>query len=113
MKRKILSILLLSFFIIKAYSQSSISKDIRGVRGISKQLLTLDDDQLVNFKGAQVKSLLGLNANSELVLKKTEQDKLGFIHYRYYQTYRSVPIENTTYIIHTKGGRLKSLTGTI
>ena len=113
MKRKILSLLLLSFIIIKAYPQSFISKEIRGERGISKQYISVDDDQLVNFNAAQAKSLLGLNENSELVLKKTEQDKLGFIHYRYYQTYKSIPIENSMYIIHTKNGALKSLGGSI
>ncbi|HEX5150550.1 MAG TPA: M4 family metallopeptidase [Parafilimonas sp.] len=113
MKRKFLSLLLLSFILVQAYAQNFISKEIRGERGISKQFISVDDDQLVNFNAAQVKSLLGLNANSDLVLKKTEQDQLGFIHYRYYQTYRSIPIENTMYIIHTKNGALKSLGGSI
>ncbi len=44
---------------------------------------------------------------------RTEQDKLGFIHYRYYQTYRGVPVENSMYIVHTKYGVLKSLGGSI
>ena len=62
---------------------------------------------------SQLKSLLDLNENSDLVLQRTEQDKLGFIHYRYYQTYKGVPIENAMYIIHTKNGLLKSLGGSI
>ena len=57
--------------------------------------------------------MLDLNQNSELVLQKTESDKLGFIQYRYYQTYKGVPVENTMYIAHTKNGVLKSLGGTI
>jgi Zn-dependent metalloprotease len=113
MKRKILSLLLLSFIIIKAYPQNVVSKEIRGERGISKQFISLDDEQLVNFNAGQVKSLLGLNQNSELVLNKTEQDRLGFTHYRYYQTYRSIPIENSMYRVHTKNGALKSLGGAI
>jgi Zn-dependent metalloprotease len=113
MKIKILLLLFLSFVIATAYSQNFINKEIRGERGISKQFISVEDDQPVNFNVAQVKSLLNLNDNSELVLQKTEQDKLGFIHYRYYQTYRSIPVENTMFIVHTKNGMLKSLGGTI
>jgi hypothetical protein len=40
MKRKILSLVLLSFIIIKAYPQSFISKIIRGERGTSKQFVS-------------------------------------------------------------------------
>ncbi len=113
MKRKILSLVLLSFIIIKAYPQSFVSKVIRGDRGISKQFTAVDNNQPISFNSAQVKSLLDLNQNSELVLQKTESDKLGFIQYRYYQTYKGVPVENTMYIAHTKNGVLKSLGGTI
>src|ERR1700755_1883985 len=113
MKSKILLLLFLSFVIAKAYSQNFISKEIRGDRGVSKQFISVEDDQPVNFNIAQIKSLLGLNENSELVLQKTEEDKLGFIHYRYYQTYRSIPVENTMFIVHTKNGILQGLDGTI
>lgn len=112
MKRKILPLVLLSFLFIKAYPQSFVSKMIRGERGISKQLVSLSDNQPIAFNG-QVKDLLGLNANADLILKKTVHDKLGFIHYRYYQTYRNIPIENAVYIVHTKNGLLKSLGGSI
>jgi Zn-dependent metalloprotease len=113
MKRKILPFLVLSFIVIKAYPQSFVSKSIRAQQGISQQFTPIDDDQSISFNSAQLKSLLDLNSNSELVLQRTENDKLGFIHYRYYQTYRNIPIENTMYIIHTKNGLLKSLGGTI
>src|SRR6201989_1569225 len=113
MKRKILSLVVLSFLIIKAYPQSFISKIIRGEHGISNQFTAVNDKQAIPFNSSQLKSLLDLNQNSDLVLMKTEQDKLGFIHYRYYQTYKGVPVENTMYIVHTKNGVLKSLGGTI
>ena len=56
---------------------------------------------------------MNLNENADLILKRTEQDKAGFIHFRFYQTYRGVPIENSMLIIHTKNGLLKSLGGSI
>lgn len=110
--KKILSLVLLSFILIKAYPQNFVSKIIRGERGTSKQLVSLTDNQPITFNG-QVKDLLGLNANADLILKKTIHDKLGFIHYRYYQTYRNIPIENSMYIVHAKNGLLKSLGGSI
>jgi bacillolysin len=113
MKRKILSLAVLTFLIINSYSQNFVSTIIRGERGISKQFADIGDNQKVSFNASQLKSLLNLDPNSDLVLIKTEQDKLGFIHYRYYQTYRGVPVENSMYILHTKYGVLKSLGGSI
>ena len=57
--------------------------------------------------------MLNLNKNADLILKRTEQDKLGFIHFRFYQTYRGVLIENSMFIVHTKNGLLKSMGGSI
>lgn len=113
MKRKILPLLLLSFIMLKAYSQNSISEIIRGERGTSKQFTAIDKDLKIPFNQAQLKLLLAINQNSDLVLQRTIQDKLGFIHYRFYQTYKGIPIENSMYIIHTKNGLLKSLGGSI
>jgi bacillolysin len=113
MKRKILSLAVFTFLIITSYSQSFVSTIIRGERGISKQFAAVGDNQKISFNSSQLKALLDLDQNSDLVLWRTEQDKLGFIHYRYYQTYRGVPVENSMYIVHTKYGVLKSLGGSI
>lgn len=113
MKRKILSLVVLCFLIIEGYPQSFISKAIRGGHGLSKQFTSVDNGQPLSFNVSQVKLLLDLNQHSELVLQRTEQDKIGFIHYRFYQTYKGVPVENSMYIIHTKKGILKSLGGAI
>ena len=113
MRKKILPLVILSLFIFKAYSQNFVSQAIRGERGISKQFAAIPNNQNLKFNTAQVKALLNLNDNAELILKRTEQDRLGFIHFRFYQTYRSVPVENSMFIIHTKNGLLKSLGGSI
>lgn len=34
-------------------------------------------------------------------------------HYRYYQTYKGIPVENSMYIAHTKQGRLISMSGSV
>src|SRR6476469_4029198 len=98
MKRKILSLVILSLIIIKAYPQTFVSKVIRSDRGISKQFVAVDKTQKISFNVSQVKSLLDLDKNSEFVLQRTEQDKIGFIHYRFYQTYKGIPVENSMYI---------------
>src|SRR5690349_16710506 len=108
MKRKILSFVIVSFMIIKAYPQSFVSNIIRGERGISKQFTAIDNNQKISFNQSQLKALLYLDGNSDLILQRTDQDKLGFIHYRFYQVYKGVPVENSLYIIHTKNGLLKS-----
>src|SRR5262245_43763338 len=70
MKKKILSLLLVSFsiIIIKVYPQSSISKEIRDERGVSKQVIP------ANSNAVRLKTLPGLNENSDLGLQKTGQD---------------------------------------
>jgi len=112
MKRRILP-LVLSLIFINAYSQDFVSKAIRGENGTSKQFVTFDDDQQAKFNSSQVTTLLGLNTNSSLTLQKTQQDKIGFIHYRYYQAYRGVPVENSMLVAHTKNGLLKGISGSV
>lgn len=105
--------MILSLIIMKAYPQNFVSTIIRGERGVSKQFVAVDKTQKISFNASQVRSLLDLNKNSDLVLQRTEQDKIGFIHYRFYQTYKGIPVENSMYIIHTKNGVLQSLGGAI
>ena len=113
MKKKFLSLALLSFLVFQAYTQNFVSQAIRGERGTSKQFAAVPDDESFKFSTAQVKALLSLNDNADLILKRTEQDNHGFIHFRFCQTYKGVPIENSMFIIHTKNGLLKSLGGSI
>jgi len=40
-----------------------------------------------------------------------EKDQLGFVHYRYRQTYNNNPIDLTMLIVHTKDGMVKSFNG--
>jgi Zn-dependent metalloprotease len=113
MIKRILSLALLSFIIFKANSQNFVSQVIRGEHGISKQFAAIPDNQNLRFNTAQLKGLLSLNDKADLILRKTEQDKHGFIHFRFYQTYKGIPVENSMFIVHTKNGLLKSLGGSI
>ncbi len=103
----------LSFIIFKTKAQVSLSQLLRGGHGISKQLISIPENQYINFSVTSLNELLNINAASQLVLTQTVQDKSNFIHYRYYQTYKGVRVENSLYIVHTKNGLLKSLGGNI
>ena len=108
MRKKILPLAILSLFIFKAYSQNFVSQAIRGERGISKQFAAIPNNQNLKFNTAQVKALLNLNDNAVLILKRTEQDRLGFIHFRFYQL-QSILQQSTPYQAPTNVLRVDSL----
>ncbi len=95
------------------YAQKGLLQKINGERGLSKQFTKLDPGEQVSFNPSNARGTFGLDANSDLVLMTTESDKLGETHYRYYQSYNNIPVENSMYIAHTKSGRLTAMSGTI
>lgn len=44
-------------------------------------------------------------------LKRRENDKFGFTHSRYTQTYAGIPVENGEYIVHERNGSVASVNG--
>ncbi|MEM7370688.1 MAG: M4 family metallopeptidase [Bacteroidota bacterium] len=52
----------------------------------------------------QHKQAFGLGMNDEMVLVKSETDKLGFSHYRYQLTHKDIEVEGVEYIVHAKNG---------
>ena len=106
----------LSFFLIltSAYSQKNIRLAISGEQGVTKHFTTLNKDLQVTFNPSKARSIFGLDANSDLILLNTEADgNTGMTHYRYYQTYKGLPVENAMYIAHTLQGKLISLSGSV
>ena len=47
------------------------------------------------------------------ILLSSENDNLGFVHYRYQQTYMGQPIEDAIWIVHSKDGVIRSFSGMI
>ena len=113
MRKTALLLYLLIFLIFKTNAQGFLNQLIRDEHGISKQFVSVPENQRINFSAALLNKLLNINTASQLVLTQTIKDKSGLIHYRYYQTYRNVPIENSMYIVHTENGLIKSLGGAI
>jgi len=108
-------LLVVALFLLAAitYGQVNLKSNIRGAKGISNYHVIIPANQKINFAASSAKSVFGIDANADLVLSKTEGDKLGYLHYRYYQTYRNIPVENSMYIVHTQNSLLKAMTGKI
>gem|GEM_PF-2044288 len=111
MKRKIFTIVLLTV-ITQAYAQN-LRETIRGERGTSKHFVTLAANEQTPFNLKQLKNILNLDAQTDFILINQQTDKLGFTHYRFYQTYKGIPVENSMYVVHTKNGNITGLSGEI
>ena len=93
--------LLLLLFLLGLFSgirAQALLQKINGEGGLSKQFIKLEDAEQVPFSSNNARGTFGLNGNSDLVLSRTETDKLGLTHYRYYQTYLNIPVENSMYL---------------
>ncbi len=58
-----------------------------------------------------MKKSFGLHPDLGMLLIDEHKDKLGFIHYRYQQTYKNIPIEGAVYILHAYDGYVISMNG--
>jgi Zn-dependent metalloprotease len=112
MKKKLLITVML-FFCVQAFTQNALKEMIKGVKGVSKHFVTLDEKTQLAFNPSQAHDMFGLDPKSGLVLMDVIHDQVGQTHYRYYQTYQNIPIENTMYIVHTLNGKLLGMSGVI
>ncbi len=112
MRKGIFTLVLLTT-LLQAYSQKSLRETIRGDRGISKKFTELSSDQQRTFSFSQLRTVLDLDRQSDFVRMDQQADKLGFTHYRFYQTLKGIPIENSMYVAHVRNGKLSKLSGEI
>ena len=112
MKRVILPI---AFFglLTSLNAQNSMREIVRGDNGISKHFVTLKAGQQVNFSEAVANSVFNFDADLKVNLKKAESDDLGNINYRFYQSYKGIPVEGSMYIVQTKNGKAIGMSGEI
>jgi Zn-dependent metalloprotease len=112
--KKISLTLCVLVLIMQVSAQTSLKAIIRDDRaGTTHRFVNLEDNEQVPFNQASVKRILGLDPLSDLVLMGKETDELGYTHYRFYQTYKGIPVENSMYILHVKNGRLTGMSGEI
>lgn len=112
MKKQVLSLFLLALA-TQGFSQNNFRQAITGEKGVSNQYTDLTIARQAPFNPKAASSFFQLDPNADLILSNAEQDQLGYLHYRYYQVYQGVPIENSMYIVHTKAGQVVSAGGAI
>jgi Zn-dependent metalloprotease len=59
----------------------------------------------------QKRKELGINENDQFILKNFQKDEIGFIHYRYQQTYKGILVEGGEFLLHEKEGCLQTVNG--
>src|SRR6476620_71899 len=111
--KKNLLIMVLFLFCVRAFTQNSLKQIIKGEKGVSKHFVTLDEKNQPAFDPSQTRNQFDLDSGSDLVLINTTHDQVGQTHYRYYQTYQNIPVENTMYITHTANSKLLGMSGVI
>jgi len=112
MRKGIFTLVLLTV-LLQAYAQKSLREIIRGDLGISKKFIELSSDQQQTFNSRQLRTVLDLDKQSDFVSMDQQADKIGFTHYRFYQTLKGIPIENSMYVAHVRNGKLSKLSGEI
>jgi len=58
-----------------------------------------------------LKSIIHLSSEYNLSLFSKEDDKFGFTHYRYVQTYHGIKIDGTMLIVHVRENKIVSTNG--
>ncbi|MEP6466275.1 MAG: M4 family metallopeptidase [Parafilimonas sp.] len=112
MKKRLLTLAMLGLA-LHGFSQNDLKSSIKGDAGLTKHFINLPAAQQVSFNASQAAKILGLNPQSNLVLKNSETDKLGIVHYRFYQTYMGIPVNRSMYVVNVKDGKVISMSGSI
>ena len=96
-----------------ADAQNGLLKKITGEKGLSKNYISLTEQEQLPFSPEKAGLIIGLPPQSDLQLINTETDQLGITHYRYKETFKGIPVENSMLLTHVKGGKLTGMGGGI
>ncbi|MCX6291246.1 MAG: PKD domain-containing protein, partial [Bacteroidetes bacterium] len=80
-------------------------------RSISFIRLNEKNSMPANDAAGWLKSVLHARPEDDVRLYHTEQDKIGFTHFRYRQYYQNIPVEYSMYIVHVRDGKIISANG--
>ncbi len=104
----VIKTLLCLLIISQLYAQDDPPKD----KTKSTNWLTLKAaDQAPASNLATNKAALYLDTDDELTLFSTNDDALGYRHYRYQQSYKGIPVEGAIYLMHEKNNRVQHANG--
>ncbi len=112
-KIKLFSILGLSLFSLESMAQDyfkTVEKNNKGTVSFA----TIDQTKVSassRVSGNLLRNALGLRAEDELRVVKTETDEKGFTHDKHEQFYKGVRVEYGTYTTHTQKGLVSVISG--
>ncbi len=117
-------LLLVSFCVFVGniiYSQSSVNEnntkklsDIANLKyGESLLIFKPELNISVTDVFTRYKENFGLISSDEMRLVSTEQDKIGYTHYRFQQYHNNVLVMDGVFILHSKDGKLKTASGEV
>ncbi len=104
-KRVILSTLGIAAFAMSAEAQD-LRQQTKGLNGLYKEFGEVNAPAPTTLEPAAFARLLGLPENANVKLLNYDDDALGMRHVRLQQTYMGFPIENSMYLVHSKGGTI-------
>ncbi len=122
-------LLTLIFVVSASFAQKKLSKEYHGIEAkqIIPQATYVQEREHTNYPAfvrldessdisetqfvAWLKSTLKSDDDIDFITSRTESDELGFNHTRYIQTYKGIPVDKSTYIVHSKNGIVKSFNG--
>jgi bacillolysin len=115
MKTKITLVLSMSLFAMTTFAQQAdkqVTQKFKDENGMPS-LITFNEKS--NYKASDsnqiFKEQLGLKPNQDFNLLKTETDELGFTHQKFQLFEQSIKVEFATYTLHSKNGKIVSMSG--
>ncbi len=111
--RKLSTAVLILCFYVTASSQNLVSVISDPHKKISNFYTDFSGLKIPAFNAAKASTMFGLETSSALSVIDKETDNFGFVNYRMVQTYQTLPIENSMYLLHVKNNQLISGSGYI
>jgi Zn-dependent metalloprotease len=86
---------------------------LQGLNNDLPSYVKFDESKQIQFSEfvTWIKQQFNLSSDIDFLLKKSEPDELGFIHNRYIQTFKGIPIDRAEYIVQVKNGNVVSISG--
>lgn len=84
-----------------------------GTPKADKKIILLDQPVEIPLAeiNAWIHQTLHANEQTAFEFKNAYTDKIGFTHYKYYQTYRGHRVQDGIFIVHTQNGKITSANG--
>lgn len=78
-----------------------------------KKIIHLENPIPVKFEDINewLRKELKVNTHTLFLHQKSFTDKIGYVHHKYRQTYKGLPVEDGVFIVHTKAGEIFSANG--